>query len=184
MRAAIGKVKIPVVNGAIEPPVWERHPQASNWGALIRPRADCEVDRLFLDSTDTYGQLFIDKLIVGEAVEFGADKVLDGPKGGKGTKRVKNRWFGVVRSLTADFVEIEQYSSEWDAFMETERARTIVQRGVEPKDVLLRKLNRLEAQREAINAEIVEFEAQLGITKMLEPMANFDEIGESEPPGN
>lgn len=156
-------VKLPVKAGRLKPPVWEKLEVAKNWAAVIL--ADGERDFIPLDfETNQYE---VDELSVGKVVEFGADRLVDGPKGGKNSKRIKNRWYGIVRAITNTYVEIERFESADAALLATDAARARAQGTGESNKSLRARLRTLEAERQRINAEIEDIRTKLALDDRL-----------------
>src|SRR5579885_3140859 len=103
-------------NGTFTTPIYANEPKAknNNWVALISAGTHAHArGGLFRDwfneiATATFEA---DRFRVGEAIEFGAESLIDGPKGGKQSKRVGTRRWGVIRLVQPDRVEIEEYDS-------------------------------------------------------------------------
>ena len=156
-------VKLPVRAGLLKPPVWETLEVAKNWAVVIR--ADGERDFIQLDfETDCYE---INELSVGAVVEFGADRLVDGPKGGKNSKRLKNRWYGLVRTISHSYVEVVRYESAKQAILATDAARTRAQGTGESYKSLCARLEKLEADRQRIKTEIADIKTKLALDNLL-----------------
>ncbi len=109
----------------------------------------------------------IDELSVGKVVEFGADRLVDGPKGGKNSKRIKNRWYGIVRAITNTCVELERFESADAAFLATDAARARAKGTGESNKSLWARMSTLEAERQRIDAELADIRMKLALDDRL-----------------
>lgn len=187
------RIKFEVKDGLFSPPIFNDKPGAKNWAAITVPSFTAHGGdaKRFLNGPDIENSLLpIDDLIIGEAIEFAADGIDVGPKGGK--RKFQKRWFGVVRSVSPTEVEIEQFDDQWDAFRATDRGQAR-QRGEGLSTAELRarqkllhaRLDALDDERRTIGRELVELEAQLALDDMIHPIPEWpdvhpDELDEAE----
>lgn len=102
-----------VAYGALtQVPVYESHKRGKNWMAVIAPdpRSPGGLARTFLPHARGEYYYLIEALKPGDVVEFGADYYTS-----SGRKSAA-RWYGVVRNVTEDKVEIEQAPTATQAF--------------------------------------------------------------------
>lgn len=97
-----------VANGALlEAPVWERHHRGSNWLAVIDVdgTAPGGFSRRFINRGRGACLYLTEQLGLFDALEFAADyTTLAGNK-------QRDRWFGVVKAITEDFILVEKTGS-------------------------------------------------------------------------
>jgi hypothetical protein len=158
----VGRVTFEVVDGCIRAPVFEEREGGRNWAALIFPQRSGPSEREFLDHGAHPRSIASEGLRVGEALEFGADLLEDGPKGGKGTRRTKRRWYGVIRGIEPHAVTVEPFEDEAEAIAHTERARAI-DAGETTREAVLPTLARLRLEEQQTARRIRDAEAKLAL---------------------
>lgn len=99
-------------NAFVNAPIWENHKRGKNWCAIIAidPSAPGGLARTFLTRAHgDYLYLLPPDLAVHTPLEFGADyySTLGNPS--------RQRWYGVVRSITPSKLTLEQYGSARNA---------------------------------------------------------------------
>ncbi len=167
------RVRYPITDGRIKVPAWEPRREPCEWAAVLCPLPDGGIGKdAFLGRGPDEASFFVDELRVGAAIVFAADYVTVGPRGGK--NKTQNRWYGVVRALGRDFVEIERHESEQKAILATdlaqERAQARAQGTAEPR-------RRLEARRDELQRELSKIEYQLGVDALLHMRRFENHIG-------
>ncbi len=109
-----------VLAGAVvSSPVYEEHRRGKNWLAKIEadPLMPGGVYRHWLPYARGEFRYMVNTLRPGDPVEFGADYVTT-----LGRKHPK-RWYGVVRSVTGDSIEIENVGTAVTALLRSEELR-------------------------------------------------------------
>lgn len=109
----------PVEHGAlVSAPIYNDHKRGKNWLAVIAPdpMAPGGLGRKFQPQARGRYLYMIDGLKVGDAVEFGADHY-----SGSGNK-TPYRWYGVVRSITEESVEFEEFPTSAKAIANATKA--------------------------------------------------------------
>lgn len=102
-----------IENGAlVEVPIYETHRRGKNWLAKIQkdPKSPGGLKREFMENAKGSYYYLINGLSVGDVVEFGADYyTVSGKKGA-------NRVYGIIRLLTDNELELEQFNTPNEAF--------------------------------------------------------------------
>lgn len=136
----------------VEVPCYEKHIRSKNWLATISPdpSAPGGLSRSFQDRGRGRYYYLVGGLSVGDAVEFGADYYT-----GSGSKRATRR-YGVVRSITPDGIEIEEFDTAMEAMKATAAPRS---RADEIRD----RLAQLESEKDLLLAELEQMEQEGGV---------------------
>lgn len=139
--------------GVFQAPEWESRQCSIEWAAVLQPGRDGYVRKgVFLKPADEENWFLVRDLFVDAVIEFAADTIQRGPRGGK--HKVSNRWYGVVRQITETFVEVDSYAEEHQAILATQTAQPMLQ-GSGPTG------ESLKARHEQLVAELRIVETQL-----------------------
>ncbi len=111
-----------LAGGIVSAPIYETHHRGKNWAAIIQanPTSPGGIDRVWLPRGRGEFLYMVGRLDRFDAVEFGADYVTM-----MGNKHPK-RWFGVVRVLTGNQIEIEEVGSAVTALLRSIELRAVV----------------------------------------------------------
>lgn len=124
MEKVCGDVKrFKIESGAlIEVPVYENHHRGKNWLAKIQkdPKSPGGLNREFMETAKGNYYYFVEGLVVGDIIEFGADYY------SAGGRKNPNRMYGIVKSLTDSELEVELYSDSEEAFKKKSESNTDV----------------------------------------------------------
>lgn len=170
------KIAIHIESGKIKSPVWAEGPGAKNWAAIIRPELHFGLAREWLKRDNAHACYSTNKLSVGLAIEFGAELITDGPRGGKNTRRTTNRWYGVIAEIDDKCIQIKSHESADAALLDTHAAHARASGSGETYESLRIRLNKLEerlsrrvGKEEKLNIEreCFEIRQQLALDDLL-----------------
>lgn len=151
-----------VEDGAmVEAPVYEAHKRGKNWMATITadPAAPGGLARTFVKTGRGRYYYIVDASLVGKAVEIAGDYISGGGN------RSRNRWYGVVRSVTDSAISIERCAGSRAAIL---AARTPVHND---HDALVEERARLQARIDEIDEAL----AGVDIDDIPEPVYDSGE---------
>lgn len=158
------RIKLPITYDKFSGPSWEFQREPIEWAAVLRPSAEGHVVKgAFLQKCGA--SFMATGLFVDAVVEFAADTIALGPKGGK--NKVPIRWYGVVRVVNKDFIEIERHVSQEQAILATNAAQPQVQRVGPSRNSLKARLAQLEDELRIV-------ETQLYVEGLLAHRRRFD----------
>ncbi|GEM_PF-4210589 len=125
----------------VEVPIYEGHKRGKNWMAVIQPDPNSPggLRRDFQQTAKGKYYYMINGLKIGDPVEFGADYYTGGGK------KHSKRWYGIVRDIGEDYIEIRQCKTVDDAF----------------NGVAQTSIEELEAEANKLRERIKEIEAEI-----------------------